>query len=173
MLQARRSPVRVSDEVDFFNLANPSSHTMALGSTQPLTKMSTRNLPGVKSGWRVGLIILPPSISQMSEIVGASTSHNPKGLQGLYRDNFTYMTRVTDWHVANDIFLLRGHKPKQYGTAVVYYTYSKSTNSPYFKEQMTKCMKMQKILLKDCSLTSYTKTANFENLYTHTWIHSQ
>jgi hypothetical protein len=46
MLQAGRSPVQVPDEVDFFNLPNPSSRTMALGSTQPLTKMSTRNLPG-------------------------------------------------------------------------------------------------------------------------------
>jgi hypothetical protein len=41
-------PVRVPDEVDFFNLPNPSSRTMALGSTQPLTEMSTRNLPGGK-----------------------------------------------------------------------------------------------------------------------------
>jgi hypothetical protein len=48
MLQAGRSPVRVPDEVDFFILPNPSSCTMALGSTQPLTKMSTRNLPGGK-----------------------------------------------------------------------------------------------------------------------------
>jgi hypothetical protein len=32
----------------FFNLPNPCSHTMALGSTQPLTEMSTRNLPGDK-----------------------------------------------------------------------------------------------------------------------------
>jgi hypothetical protein len=32
--------------VDFFNLPNPSSRTMALGSTQPLTEMSTRNIPG-------------------------------------------------------------------------------------------------------------------------------
>jgi hypothetical protein len=46
MLQAGRSPVRVQDEVDFFNLPNPSSCTMALGSTQPLTEMSIRNLPG-------------------------------------------------------------------------------------------------------------------------------
>jgi hypothetical protein len=36
------------DEVDFFNLPNPSNSTMALGSTQPLTEMSTRNLPGGK-----------------------------------------------------------------------------------------------------------------------------
>jgi hypothetical protein len=37
---------RIPDEVEFFNLPNPSSRTMALGSTQPLTEMSTRNLPG-------------------------------------------------------------------------------------------------------------------------------
>jgi hypothetical protein len=43
MLQDGRSPVRVPDDVDLFNLLNPSSHTMALG---PLTKMSTRNFPG-------------------------------------------------------------------------------------------------------------------------------
>jgi hypothetical protein len=48
MLQAGRSPVRVPDEVDFFNLPNPSRRTMALGSTQPLTERSTRNLPGGK-----------------------------------------------------------------------------------------------------------------------------
>jgi hypothetical protein len=35
MLQAGKSPVQVPDEVDFFNLPNPSSRTMALGSTQP------------------------------------------------------------------------------------------------------------------------------------------
>jgi hypothetical protein len=34
------------DEVDSFNWPNPSSWTMALGSTQPLMEMSTRNLPG-------------------------------------------------------------------------------------------------------------------------------
>jgi hypothetical protein len=48
MLQAGRSPARVPDEVDIFNLPNHSSLTMALGSTQPLTEMSTRNLPDGK-----------------------------------------------------------------------------------------------------------------------------
>jgi hypothetical protein len=48
MLQAGRSPVRFPDDVDFFNIPNPSSRTMALGSTQPLREMSTRNLPGGK-----------------------------------------------------------------------------------------------------------------------------
>jgi hypothetical protein len=36
------------DGVDSFNLPNPTSRTVALGSTQPLTEMSTRNLPGGK-----------------------------------------------------------------------------------------------------------------------------
>jgi hypothetical protein len=44
---------------------------MALGSTQPLAEMSTRNLPGVKSGRSVGLITLPPSMSRKSVNVGA------------------------------------------------------------------------------------------------------
>jgi hypothetical protein len=43
MLQTGKSPVQVPEKVDFFN---PSNRTMALGSTQPLTEMSTRNLPG-------------------------------------------------------------------------------------------------------------------------------
>jgi hypothetical protein len=45
MLQAGRSLVRVPGEVDFFNLADPSSCTMAPESTRPLPKMSTRSLP--------------------------------------------------------------------------------------------------------------------------------
>jgi hypothetical protein len=37
----------ISNEVTgCFNLRNPSSGTMALGSTQPLKEMSTRNFPG-------------------------------------------------------------------------------------------------------------------------------
>jgi hypothetical protein len=36
------------DEVDFFGLPNPSSRSMALGLTQPLTEMNTRNILGVK-----------------------------------------------------------------------------------------------------------------------------
>jgi hypothetical protein len=48
MLQDGRSPARNPDEVDFFNLPDPSNRTMALGSTQALTEMSTRNLNGDK-----------------------------------------------------------------------------------------------------------------------------
>jgi hypothetical protein len=34
--------------IGFFNWRNHSNHSIALGSTQPLTEMSTRNLPGAK-----------------------------------------------------------------------------------------------------------------------------
>jgi hypothetical protein len=34
-----------NEVIGFFKLPNSSSRTVALGSTQPLTKMSTRNLP--------------------------------------------------------------------------------------------------------------------------------
>jgi hypothetical protein len=51
MLQAGKLRDRVLMRwIFFFNLPNPSSCTMALGSTQPLTEMSTRNLPGGVKG---------------------------------------------------------------------------------------------------------------------------
>jgi hypothetical protein len=39
----------IPNEAFFFNRLNPSIRTMALGSTQPLTEMSTRNFSG--RGW--------------------------------------------------------------------------------------------------------------------------
>jgi hypothetical protein len=49
MLQVRRFAGSIPDEgIGFFNRPNPSSRVMALGSTQPLIEMSTRNLPGGK-----------------------------------------------------------------------------------------------------------------------------
>jgi hypothetical protein len=47
MFQGGRIAVSILDEAtEFLNRPNPSSRTMAPGSTQPLTEMSTRNLPG-------------------------------------------------------------------------------------------------------------------------------
>jgi hypothetical protein len=84
MLQTGRSRIRVMIRwIFFFNLPNPSRCTMVLGSTQPLTKISIRNL-GVKVSRRVSLTTLPPSVSQLArENVGASTSHKPIGLHAL------------------------------------------------------------------------------------------
>jgi hypothetical protein len=47
---SRKVADSIPDEViGFSNRPNPSSHTTALGSTEPLTEMSTRNLPVGKS----------------------------------------------------------------------------------------------------------------------------
>jgi hypothetical protein len=45
-VQAGRLRLPSTDEVDVFSLPNPSSRSMELGSTKPLTEMSTRNFPG-------------------------------------------------------------------------------------------------------------------------------
>jgi hypothetical protein len=86
MLHAGMPPVRVPDDVDIFYLPHPSSGTMTLGSTQPLTEMSTRNLPGGKKR---------PArrADNLAAIYEAIVSHNPKGLDGLYSDKFT-LTKI-------------------------------------------------------------------------------
>jgi hypothetical protein len=71
---------------------------MVLGSTQPLTEMSTRNLPVGKGGRRVRLT-LPPSVSRLSrENVGASTSHNPMGLHYLLQ-GWLYLLLCCLWQI--------------------------------------------------------------------------
>jgi hypothetical protein len=70
-----------------FNLPNPSNCTMVLGSTQLLTKMSTKNLPGGK-GWPTHKATWQPHCYlwvDCLENVGALTSHNPMGPRGLFQ----------------------------------------------------------------------------------------
>jgi hypothetical protein len=69
--------------LDFFNRPNPSSSTVALGSTQPLIEMSIWNLPRGKGQLAQGSQPYHHLLVDRLEKVGASASHNPMGLQGL------------------------------------------------------------------------------------------
>jgi hypothetical protein len=78
--EGRRFGFPVSS-LDFFNRPNPSNRTMSLASTQSLTEMSTRNLPGGKG--RPARKSDITAICDCLENVGVSTTHNPMGLHGL------------------------------------------------------------------------------------------
>jgi hypothetical protein len=85
-LQAEKSGGSIPNEVTgFFNSPNPSSLSMALGSNQPLTEMSTMNLPGGKWERRVRLTISTPSVSRKSRICRSLDVSEPSGkLQGWF-----------------------------------------------------------------------------------------
>ena len=52
---------------------------MALGSTQPLVKMSSRNIPGGKSGRCMRVTTSIPLSAECHENLGGETSWNPLG----------------------------------------------------------------------------------------------
>jgi hypothetical protein len=93
MLQARRSRVRfLMRSLNSLNLPNPSSGTMTLGSTQPITEMSTRNLRGGKDrrARKSDNFTAICERADCLENVKASTSHNSVGLHGLLQGQFTF-----------------------------------------------------------------------------------
>ena len=74
----------------FFSGIFPSERTMDLGSTQPLVKMSTRNIPGGKGVRCLGLSTTPPSCAECNEIWEPKPPGNFRVSPGLLRDTFTF-----------------------------------------------------------------------------------
>jgi hypothetical protein len=68
---------------EIFHWLNPSGPTMTLGSTQPLIKVNTRNIPyGVKDGRCVGLRALPLLSADCLKILAVAHSWGPQDLSG-------------------------------------------------------------------------------------------
>ena len=90
---SRTVPGSISGGVTgFFSDIFPSDRTMALGSTQLLVKMSTRNIPGGKGSRCVRLTTSPPSRAEFHEIWEPKPPGTLWVTPGLLRDSFTFFT---------------------------------------------------------------------------------
>jgi hypothetical protein len=95
---SRKVAGSIPDEVIwFFSWPNPSSRIMAMGSDQPLTEMSTRDLPDGKDCRLVRLTASPPPVNRLPRKcgrIGITLLHAPPrpvtGIALLFRKRFSY-----------------------------------------------------------------------------------
>jgi len=76
----------------FFSDIFPFDRTMDLGSTQPLVKMSIKNIPGGKGDRCVRLTTSPPSCAECHEIWEPKPPGTLWATPGLLRDCFTLLS---------------------------------------------------------------------------------
>jgi hypothetical protein len=77
------------EDMDFFNLPSPSSRIIALRSTQPLTEMSTRNLPGGKGRPALKADNLTAICEQIVYMWESGRLKTLWAFTACYRDSFT------------------------------------------------------------------------------------
>jgi hypothetical protein len=82
----------ISDGViGIFNWRSRFGCTVALGSTQPLTEMSTRNISwGDEGGRCIGLTAVSSSCADCLETWEPQSPRTHRACSGLYRDSFTF-----------------------------------------------------------------------------------
>ena len=90
----------------FFSDIFPSDRTMFLGSTQPLVKMSTRNIPGDKGGRCVRLTTSPPSRAECHEIWEPKPPGTLWATPGLLWDCFTFLMLYRSFIMKHDYLII-------------------------------------------------------------------
>jgi len=76
--------------IGIFRWRNPSGRIGGLGSTQPTTEISTRNISRGKGGRCLGLANLPPSCADCLEVWEPQPTGTVGVSPGLYRNFFTF-----------------------------------------------------------------------------------
>ena len=94
---SRKVAGSIPDVIEIFHCHNPSGRTMALGLTQPLTEMSTRNISWGKGGRCVGLTTSPPSCAGCFEVWDPQPTGTLRAFPGIALSlTFTYKLAPPD-----------------------------------------------------------------------------
>jgi len=101
---SRKVPGSIPGGVTGFFSEIPSDRTMVLGSTQPLVKMNTRNIPGSKGGRCVRLTTSPHSSAECYEIWEPKPPTTLWATPGLLRDSFTLGTVFLNFPMVSLVF---------------------------------------------------------------------
>jgi hypothetical protein len=132
-----------SDEViGYFNLPNTSSRTMALGSTQPLTEMSTRNLPvGISSQRRIRFQLADFNQSEANHITTLENKAGPRNITWTLtcESSYTLQFRVQLHHSEDKLWQLRMSKVQVFRKL---HTFLPWWHSPFWFS-LTECKKRQ------------------------------
>jgi hypothetical protein len=172
--------------IGIFDWHSPSARTMTLGSTPPLTEMSTENISWGKGSRCVGLTTLPPSCADCLKISKPKPPRTLRACQGLQWDCFTFNFTLEYKIVRNYLNMIfwahRPHTdPSPYALQFTNFIMknAKDNKLVIFRSAWVRHIAvsvLQKRRLKDpklqfISVYSY-KTENISGIYFGHWPHS-
>ena len=151
--------------ITIFHWHNPFGRTMVLGSTQPLTEMSTRNTSWVKGGRCVGLTTLPPSCANCLEIWEPQTPQTLTACPGLQWDCFIFFYPKVLYINTSTWFGLSNKATMQFVCVLPYNIVSYKVN--YSTQELTITLTKNASLLEDCNKLQTIKIFHWFLNYKH------